>query len=183
MIELVAFVNTTFKLGPSFWAQRHQKYCSMYLHCFYLHSKQLRGILKKKEKESLPLVFGTYLSNREQANSVSLFILSLLQCSKVAESQTEIHSCSGTSFISLLFCLTRTIFTFLCQNVCIRNFLWSKWRPVTMFYPLSTPPARCDFLGETHPLPTQKCPNLTKTSKYRQRALQTQSPQHTSRGL
>ncbi len=71
----------------------------------------------------------------------------LLWCLKVGESQSQIHSCSGTSFIHLSFCLTTAIFSLLLNFTCDLSF------------------AR----GNT-PTPTQTRPDTTKTSKYSQRA-------------
>ncbi len=53
---------------------------------------------------------------------------------------------------------------------CIHNLFQSELHSVVMFYPLSTSPACCHWLEETHPLPNQKRPDWAKTSKYRQGA-------------
>ncbi len=82
-----------------------------------------------------------------------------LQCSKADESQTEIHSRSGTNFICWLFHLNRAIFPFLCCWVSICNFLRSWWHPIAMFYPRPTSPVHYYFLGNMHPLPTLKLPD------------------------
>ncbi len=58
----------------------------------------------------------------------------LLQCSKAAESQTEIHSRSGTSFIHLMFRLIE-LFYFLLRYFGICHSLRSEWRPVAVFNP------------------------------------------------
>ncbi len=90
----------------------------------------------------------------------------LLQCLKAGESQTKICSRSGTSFIHLPFQLAKAIFPFLLQSPCLQ---FSEWHPGAIFYLLPTSPVRCYWLGETYPLPTQKSPDLTKTSKCRQK--------------
>ncbi len=46
--------------------------------------------------------------------------------SKVAESQTKIHSCSGVSSNA---CTSLGLFCFLHQYVSVGNFPWSEWRP------------------------------------------------------
>ncbi len=77
-------------------------------------------------------MFGTYLSNREQVNSALLFIPSLSFSTKKpnAHSEQALSACCLTSL--------RLYFLFFCHYVCICSFLWSEWRPITLFYSLPT---------------------------------------------
>ncbi len=152
-------VNTTFKLGPSSLLSATATACIYTASCIgMLHLFQRRSVwlLPVQQKAGQLLV--------------TLHPQSLFQCSKVAESQTEIHSCSRMSFICLMFRLNRAIFPFLRRYICIHSFLQSERRPVSVFYPLSTSSVCCHWLEETHPLHTQKRPDKTKTSKSRQGA-------------
>ncbi len=95
---------------------------------------------------------------------VTLLLQPLLQSSKAAESKTDIHCHSGTSFICLPFLHTRAVFPSLRRYVGIHHFLQSEWHPVAV---LTTSRARCHWLGEIHLLPTQTRPEqLLKQAKY-----------------
>ncbi len=90
-------------------------------------------------------MFGTYLSNIKQVNSVSLLILSLSFSARKAESQTEIHCLSGTRIMHLLFHLTRTLISSLHCNIRICNFLQIEWRPVVLCF-IHSKPHVCTYL-------------------------------------
>ncbi len=102
----------------------------------------------------------------------------------LADSQTETLSHSGTSFIRLSFGLTRAIFPFLRTMSTFVTFSSLNGVQLLCSAALSTSPACCHWLEDTHPFPTQKCPEETKTSKYRQKvvSLHLQSPPHKTRG-
>ncbi len=137
-----------------------------------------KSIIQQASTSSLP-VFGTYLSNRKQANSTSSPASpSVLQSKVKAKLRFTLileQTLSACHFASL-----GLYFLFFQCYVCICNFLQPEWRPVAVFYLLSTSPASFRFLEDS---PTRNVPTKQKHQNPGEgEALQTHSPPHMYRG-
>ncbi len=127
-------------------------------------------------------MFRTYLSITNQANSCTAFHPQPLLSSKASESRNETQSRSRTSFICLLFHLTRAI-SFSLRNVRTHNFLLSERHPVAALRGALNLTCTLSFAGGNAPPIHLETSQRNQNNKIQAEgvsihSLQTQSPSH-----